>query len=297
MHKLLAWWQLLRIGNVFTAASNVIAGFLIVQGGWQPVGPLLVLIAASALLYTAGMVLNDAFDAELDAVERPERPIPSGRISRGTAAAVGWTLLLLGTSCAWFASFLLESPRPGVIGSVLALCIVGYDVGLKSTPLGPWIMGLCRLCNVLLGVSTAIDRVEAVPIAYAFLVGVYTTGLTYFARSENEDRKTYNHRIGSVLIFTALCCFLTIPEIKILGSLGTLVCWGFLLLYVLADVRQARLVQDPPFFFRKRVSRMIQGFILIDAYVVFIVVGWVPASIVLSLLVQTWIASRFAPMT
>jgi hypothetical protein len=42
---------------------------------------------------------------------------------------------------------------------------------------------------------------------------------------------------------------------------------------------------------------MIQGFILIDAYVVFIVVGWLPASIVLSLLVPTWIASRFAPMT
>ena len=74
----LAWWQLMRAANVFTAASNVIAGFLLVQRDWQPVGPLLLLILASVCLYEAGMMLNDVFDAELDAVERPERPIPVG---------------------------------------------------------------------------------------------------------------------------------------------------------------------------------------------------------------------------
>ena len=78
------------MGNVFTAASNVIAGFLIASGQWSPAVVLATLIAASACLYAAGMVLNDAFDAELDARERPERPIPSGRIARRAAFAAGW---------------------------------------------------------------------------------------------------------------------------------------------------------------------------------------------------------------
>ena len=91
-----AWWQILRAANVFTAISNVIAGFLLVQGDWQPIGPLLLLMLASALLYEAGMVLNDVCDAELDAVERPERPIPSGRISRHAALRVGIGLLVGG---------------------------------------------------------------------------------------------------------------------------------------------------------------------------------------------------------
>ena len=46
--------------------------------------------------------LNDFFDAEVDAVERPERPIPSGRISRSTAGCVGWSLLAAGVLAAWF---------------------------------------------------------------------------------------------------------------------------------------------------------------------------------------------------
>ena len=32
------------------------------------------------------MVLNDVFDAEVDAREQPDRPIPSGRVSRRAAA-------------------------------------------------------------------------------------------------------------------------------------------------------------------------------------------------------------------
>src|SRR2546429_3915285 len=43
------------------------------------------LSAASVCLYWAGMAANDWADRELDAKERPERPIPSGRVSPGTA--------------------------------------------------------------------------------------------------------------------------------------------------------------------------------------------------------------------
>ena len=250
---LLAWWQLLRAGNVFTAASNVIAGFLLAGGSWQPAAPLLVLIAASALLYEAGMVLNDVFDADVDAPERPERPIPSGRISGQTAAWVGWSLLLLGVSLTGFASYLLESFGPLAVGLALAVCIVGYDGGLKDTFLGPWAMGACRLLNVLLGTCAAGEFWQTAPNVYAGIVGLYTVGLTYLARFENYKSMTSPGEIGKVVIVDSLI--------------------------------------------RRVVGCMILGFILIDAIAVYLFVGWAPALVVLSLLLPTWIASRFAPMT
>lgn len=181
----LAWWQLLRAANVFTAASNVIAGFLIVQGGWTPSWPLAALIAASVCLYEAGMALNDVFDAKLDAAERPERPIPSGRIAWRTAAGVGWTLLTVGVACSWWAAWLVGHGTPGLIGSLLALAVVQYNGGLKNVWVGPIAMGWCRILNVLLGASVAADlsqRYDA--LSYALVVGMYTIGLTYLARSE-----------------------------------------------------------------------------------------------------------------
>ena len=82
----LAWRQLLRLGNVFSAASNVIAGWLIARGDWGPTGALALLALGSMLMYAAGMALNDAFDAQRDAELRPERPIPSGAVSRRAAS-------------------------------------------------------------------------------------------------------------------------------------------------------------------------------------------------------------------
>ena len=43
------------------------------------------LAAASSCLYLAGMALNDYADRDVDAVERPGRPIPSGRVTPGFA--------------------------------------------------------------------------------------------------------------------------------------------------------------------------------------------------------------------
>lgn len=184
-NRLLDFWQLLRAGNVFTAISNVIAGFLIVRGVWTPTEVLLTLIAASALLYEAGMVLNDAFDADLDAVERPERPIPSGRIARNAALSLGWFLLADGLACAAVASWLTASATPMLVGACLSLTVVMYDGGLKRMWAGPWAMGWCRTLNVLLGASVAESLSnQVVAWAYAVGIGLYTVALTYIARGE-----------------------------------------------------------------------------------------------------------------
>ena len=130
---MIAWLQLLRLPNVFTALADVAMGYLVTHGNVQPTGHFALLAAASGLLYLSGMVLNDVFDAEVDARERPERPIPSGRISRRAAAACGVALLTSGCVVGWFVSYLAHDWRPGVVCTLLAICIVLYDWTLKRT--------------------------------------------------------------------------------------------------------------------------------------------------------------------
>lgn len=300
MKQLLAWCQLLRAGNSLTAASNVIAGFLVAQAAWEPLGPLAALIAASILLYEAGMVLNDALDASVDAVERPERPIPSGRVSRHAALVVGWTLLTLGVACGWYASWLADNPRAGVVGVLLAICVVHYDVGLKSTPLGPFTMGLCRCLNVLLGASVA-EHFGSAAWTLAGLVGVYTMGISYYARSENVEEDTLNHIIGEALIGAAIVGLLFFPmalrdDHFRVNAGAWLLAW---LVVFLATGGSAWLTnrEVTAASFRRRVTSLLCGFILIDACAAVAVAGWRAGFVVLALWPITWIAARFLPMT
>jgi 4-hydroxybenzoate polyprenyltransferase len=242
--RALAWWQLLRAANVFTAASNVIAGFLIVRRAWQPGDALTTLIAASACLYLAGMVLNDVCDAQLDAQDRPARPIPSGRIARRTASAAAWALLTAGLLLAWMAAWICGHAMPGLIGILLAFAIVRYDSVLKSTWMGPVAMGWCRTLNVLLGASAAGDLTRQWgALAYALGVGIYTVALTYIARSETIGAMSRRLRVQNL------------------------------------------------------VTRLIQGFIVIDAVAATAAAGWQSGLVVLLLLIPTILLARRAPMT
>src|SRR5207247_84954 len=83
-----------RISNLPTVWSNCLAGWII-SGGGELARLLLVCIGTSSL-YVGGMFLNDAFDADFDRQHRPERPIPSGAISRSAVWQWGFFWLLIG---------------------------------------------------------------------------------------------------------------------------------------------------------------------------------------------------------
>jgi 4-hydroxybenzoate polyprenyltransferase len=183
---LLAYAQLGRISNAPTALADVWMGLAVAAGGYQPTSVWLWLSAAALCLYTAGMVLNDVFDAKLDATERPERPIPSGRVSLATARRIGWGLLLAGIGCAVIAARLLGDFAPAVVGVALAGLIVLYNALLKSTPFGFLAMGACRGANAALGLSVGgAAAITSLP-GWLIITGltVYVAGLTLFARSE-----------------------------------------------------------------------------------------------------------------
>src|SRR5688572_6448443 len=94
--RLGVWLRLGRVSNLPTVWTNVLAA-LALAGALrpEPVVPLLAL--AFSVFYVGGMYLNDAFDRRIDAVERPNRPIPSGQVSAAAVFAIGFACLLLGT--------------------------------------------------------------------------------------------------------------------------------------------------------------------------------------------------------
>lgn len=195
----LAYARLCRIPNVFTALADIGMGLAFVQTplrkAWLAA---LTLGAASALLYTAGMVLNDVFDIDVDRRERPQRPLPSGQIDWNWARRLGYLLLGGGVALSWLAGFLpaqsAEIPwRSGCVGTVIAVFVVLYDGVLKKTWLGPLGMGACRFGNVLLGMSLAADasgghwatlHYEPSQLFAAAGIGAYIVGVTWFARTE-----------------------------------------------------------------------------------------------------------------
>src|SRR5437899_12845691 len=135
-----AYAQLVRLPNVFTAMADIALGWLCAVATGTPAArwpSFLLLMAASACLYSAGMIWNDFFDVEQDQRERPFRPIPSGRINRRAAGTLGALGLLLGVACAWQAGARAGTSEPLVIALGLVAAILLYDGWLKRTMLGP----------------------------------------------------------------------------------------------------------------------------------------------------------------
>ena len=178
--RLRAVMELVRLPNLLTALADVWAGFLLAGGTSADVAALVALSVASMLLYAGGMALNDVCDARRDATLRPERPIPSGRLSRAAAARLA--IVLLGGGLAAAACL---SVRSASIAGALVASIVLYDAVLKTTPLAPGVMGLCRALNLVLGLSVVPIAVEPATLAPVALVWLYVASLTLFARRES----------------------------------------------------------------------------------------------------------------
>ncbi|GAB2679103.1 UbiA family prenyltransferase [Saccharopolyspora gloriosae] len=130
--------------------------------------------AASVALYWAGMALNDWADRELDAVERPERPIPSGQVGAGAAAGVA--ALLAG--CGVAAGAAAGTAEAGLVAG-LAAAVVGYDVVFKDGAAGPAAMAACRGLDVLLGAGGARAAWPA-----AAVLAAHTCSVTALSRGE-----------------------------------------------------------------------------------------------------------------
>jgi len=149
------WAELLRISAAFTVPGDAVAGAA--AAGHRPNRGTLLAAGASLCLYEAGMALNDFSDREIDAVERPGRPLPSGRIAPGAALAASVVLTAAGLRLAAAAG------RPALLtATALAGTVWAYDLRLKHTAFGPAAMAAARALDLVLG-ATATTSAAAVP--------------------------------------------------------------------------------------------------------------------------------------
>ncbi|PSP72717.1 4-hydroxybenzoate polyprenyltransferase [Halobacteriales archaeon QH_9_66_26] len=195
---------LVRVPNLFSAPPDVLLGAALATTTGVTVSlPALVGLAlASVLLYAGGVVVNDYFDAAIDATERPDRPIPAGRVSRRAAGVLGVALLAAGVALAFVAAGL----RGGAVAAALAATIALYDGALKGGPVGFLAMGAARGLNVLLGTTAAgTVALSAWALAVPAVVTLYIAAVTYMAANEATDtpRKAVATAAAGVVVAAA----------------------------------------------------------------------------------------------
>lgn len=186
----------MRPANIVTAWADILAGFAASGAvGLINIQVLGWLLLATTGLYGGGIVLNDVFDAELDAQERPERPIPSGRASRQGATLLGSMLLVIGVVAA-----ARVSPLSATLACGIALAATLYDAVGKHHPIiGPLNMGACRGGNLLLGIS-AVPAMIGEHWFLAVIPVIYIAAVTTISRGEVHGAKGITGIIALLLI-------------------------------------------------------------------------------------------------
>ncbi|MDK3074483.1 UbiA family prenyltransferase [Sedimentitalea sp. JM2-8] len=241
-----------RVSNLPTVWTNAIAGAVL--AGQPSVAVIVTSGLALSLFYIGGMWLNDAFDAEIDARERANRPIPRGEIAVGTVFAVGFALLGAGIVLAFTLGVLA-----GVAGIALAAAVVLYDWLHKRTALSPVIMGATRFfCYVL--PAAAVGSIGGPVVFGALGLLAYIVGLTYAAKQEAYDR------LDRAWPLAVLAVPLLYGLVQAMPGALALSIWAGLLAVVLAALRLLfrRRRGDVP----RAVVTMIAGISLYDAVLI-----------------------------
>jgi len=208
-----AWGRLLRVSLAPSAIADVLAGLVLAQGELPGFGVSLALVCASLAVYHGGMVLNDWADRRRDAIERPERPLPSGAIGPGAALGAGLALLVLGP--------LLASTQ-GALAltwiTVVALLALAYDLFGRGPWLGPALLGLCRAGNLSFGLVAMESLADLSPMLWCapLVYGGYVFLVSRLGRYEDGEASEYpsSERRGprpAMLLFGALLVSQLIP--------------------------------------------------------------------------------------
>ncbi|TMU56537.1 UbiA-like protein EboC [Flagellimonas algicola] len=192
--------QLIRPANIVTAIADIIAGvaitglFTLDVWNQEVILNLCLLILSTSCLYGGGIVFNDVFDIEQDKIHRPERVIPSGRVSLNQAKRFGTLLFLVGILAAFGASIL-----SGGLATVIALLAFLYDKYSKhNLVLGPLNMGACRGSNLLLGMSI----VQPIPSQFLWiglLPIIFVAAITLTAQKESQGKNKRAIMVAMVL--------------------------------------------------------------------------------------------------
>ena len=299
---IVTWLRLMRLPTVFTALANVLCGYLLTHdlqvSDFPAQTNFWLLLISGAVLYLGGMVLNDVCDAKLDSIERPERPIPSGRISRKNATLLAVVLMAVGvTSAAFVGSVALG------VAALLTVSIITYDAYLKKTIAGCAGMGACRFLNILLGASATAswsNLLQQPQLGVAASLFVYVLGVTWFARHEAIVSAGKQLFIGLTLVLVGIALNATLIQFSDFPERSSI--GGQLALALIAAnlfIRSRKAIHSgQPRIVQKTVGIMLMNIIFIDATMVFAATGSSQlATLVVALVIPALLLKRFIPLS
>ncbi len=289
MNRIFAHLVLMRPANIITAIADIMLGFaasgsvLVLMedadspGSKQLLDWFLWLVLATIGLYGGGVVFNDVFDAELDRVERPERPIPSGAASRLSATLLGGALLITGIGAAFQVSV-----TSGIVAVLISILALVYDAVGKHNPIfGPVNMGLCRGFNLLLGMSV-IPSAVTIYWYLALIPIVYIAAITTISRGEvhGGDKKILLGALGLyVLVIGGIFTLMRHQQFTILYALPFLL----LFMYLIFPPLLKAIKSLEPMHIRLAVKAGVIALIIMDATIAAGFAGWQYGLIVLLL--------------
>ena len=251
------YFQLVRFPGIFTAFTNVLLGYSVVQGddfGLYLLGPLL---AISGCLFLAGMSLNDYFDYKIDKKERPQRPIPSGKIPPKNALFIGIIFLIIANVFSIFVG--LETV---IVTIAMSLLIFSYDFKIKNFPvIGILTLSSIRFLNVILGTSVAFNS-EVVYLAIP--LAIFVAGISIFARTEVSDYSRKSEMLNLIFILSTIVITIIIILDKI-----TIVQLGFLGLFIVSVFFPYAIFKDKTVkSVRKKISYQLLAITILDATII-----------------------------
>jgi 4-hydroxybenzoate polyprenyltransferase len=265
--KFKAFLELGRISNLPTCLSNATAGFYLGGGDlvshpvqWSAA------VVATLCFYEGGLFLNDIFDFSTDLRERPERPIPSGRVLLNEARWGVVVFFLIGWLCV-----LLAFPHAFWIALVLNALVIQYNWVHSVFSLSPLLMGGCRACVYWLAAAAAVEfagHTGSLIAGSVILLG-YIAAVSLVARDELSSQVLFRQKLGSalVLLMMVLAVLLSGSHLGFFENsslelrLTWIFCSGFAVIWIGAAVSRLFRSQMTP---RAAVGRFLAGMSLLD---------------------------------
>ncbi len=308
MQNLKQYILLVRLPNIFTTPSNILAGYFSLVGSHN-INFLHVslLVVSSALLYTYGIILNDYFDIGTDRKERPSRPLPSGRISIRAALILAIVALVIANVTAS-----LVSITSLLVSVILSIVIFAYDYGVKRSRFGPLTMSTTRFLNVFFGATPALylwpwqnnyqhtggsDITISNTLFAAGSMFAYIYAITLLSRIEvgAHNEQAYRRiKWQAFTIIIAIICgtiLLALYQGEIEMSIS-IVLFVFAIYYALRNTAVATATEQQPQALQNAIRILLLSIIILDSIFITAFAGLYYAILTLALIIPSTILAR-----
>lgn len=271
--KFSPWLQLARISNLPTVFSNVLVGAAMASTLQPPDWTTVALtMAAVSLFYIGGMALNDLMDRNIDRVERPQRPIPSGALSVLEVATFVAMCFTVGFGIIQFTAPLSIVPAVTLIASIILYNLLhkrwtGSLVFMGLCRAAVYFVGACAMTQTIPSEAASLDDSYAVAITIpeslfiaAALLALYIIALTLVAQKEVSGGLGFRRWLAAALVL------IPIPALAFMPIFDWRWTVPAALILVLWLVRSARFIWQSPPRVVPAVLGWLAGISLLDAF-------------------------------